>query len=297
MDRINGAGHVAHRFVTEDVATARPPTEITADWLNGIQEELAAVIESESVALSNASWTQLLGVLNTKLARCATPASVAAALAGAGYMNAAAVNDAIAAALAGYTPAVQVPTGVIVYAIWAAPKAGWLRLDGRTIGNAASGATSRANADCWPLYEDLWNTHSNTVCPIETSGGGATARGASAAADWAANKRLPLVDSRGAVLCDLDDGAGRDGSGRVQGSYLPESVGPHTHPLWGVSSALANSTVDGFGNGPSTAISGEESGTHAFIQTNAAGEPLMQAPPGATQNKVRDVAERAYIKM
>lgn len=42
MDRINGAGHVNHMFVAEDVPTNRPPTEITEDWLNGVQEELAA---------------------------------------------------------------------------------------------------------------------------------------------------------------------------------------------------------------------------------------------------------------
>lgn len=42
MDRINGAGHVNHMFMAEDVPTNRPPTEITDAWLNGIQEELVA---------------------------------------------------------------------------------------------------------------------------------------------------------------------------------------------------------------------------------------------------------------
>lgn len=51
MDRINGAGHVDHRFVAEDVATNRPPTEITEIWLNGVQEELCAFIESQGFAL------------------------------------------------------------------------------------------------------------------------------------------------------------------------------------------------------------------------------------------------------
>jgi hypothetical protein len=45
MDRIDGAGHVDHMFVVEDVATSRPPTEITAEWLNGVQEENLGVIE------------------------------------------------------------------------------------------------------------------------------------------------------------------------------------------------------------------------------------------------------------
>lgn len=65
MDRINGAGHVNRRFVTEDAATSRPPTEVTDTWLNGIQEEIAAVIEGAGVVLSSASNTQLLAALNT----------------------------------------------------------------------------------------------------------------------------------------------------------------------------------------------------------------------------------------
>lgn len=51
MDRINGAGHVAHMFVAEDVPTNRPPTECTAEWLNMIQEELAKFPESIGKAL------------------------------------------------------------------------------------------------------------------------------------------------------------------------------------------------------------------------------------------------------
>lgn len=71
-------------------------------------------------------------------------------------------------------------------------KTGWVLGDGRTIGNAASGATSRANADTILLFTELWNNTSSTV-----SGG----RGASAAADFAANKTIvvPSVRGRGVV--------------------------------------------------------------------------------------------------
>lgn len=59
MDRINGAGHVDHMFVAEDVPTNRPPTEITEDWLNTIQEELAAVPEGVGMTLDPNNRTQV----------------------------------------------------------------------------------------------------------------------------------------------------------------------------------------------------------------------------------------------
>lgn len=59
MDRINGAGHVGHLFVAEDVALNRPPTEITPEWMNGVQEELASFIERYGIVLDVADNTQL----------------------------------------------------------------------------------------------------------------------------------------------------------------------------------------------------------------------------------------------
>src|SRR5262249_43017934 len=36
------------------------------------------------------------------------------------------------------------------------PVSGYVRLNGRTIGSAVSGATERANADCQSLFQELW---------------------------------------------------------------------------------------------------------------------------------------------
>lgn len=66
----------------------------------------------------------------------------------------------------------------------------WKILDGRTIGDASSGA-DWANADAEALFLFLYAHVSDTYCPV--SGG----RGASAAADWAAHKTLTIPDSRG----------------------------------------------------------------------------------------------------
>lgn len=64
--------------------------------------------------------------------------------------------------------------------------------NGGTIGSASSGATNRANADTADLFAFYWRITSNTDYPIQDSAGAASTRGASAAADFAANKRLPL---------------------------------------------------------------------------------------------------------
>jgi hypothetical protein len=66
--------------------------------------------------------------------------------------------------------------------------AGFVRLNARTIGSASSGATERANADTQALFEFLWNADAN----LAVSGG----RGATSAADWAANKTIALPDGR-----------------------------------------------------------------------------------------------------
>ena len=78
-------------------------------------------------------------------------------------------------------------------------RTGWVRDNGRTIGSASSGATERANADTSALFVYLWNTFSNTICPVSTG------RGANAAADFAANKTITLPDKRGYIAGGLDD--------------------------------------------------------------------------------------------
>src|SRR6185312_3516663 len=86
-------------------------------------------------------------------------------------------------------------------------RSGWVRDNGRTIGSPTSGASERANSDCQLLYVFLWTTYSDTICPV--NGG----RGASAAADWSANKYIGLPDLRGYVPGGLD-GMGNSPAGR-----------------------------------------------------------------------------------
>lgn len=107
---------------------------------------------------------------------------------------------------------------------------GWVKENGGTIGNAASGATTRANADTLNLFTLLWGEFSNTVLPIQTSSGAASTRGASAAADFAANKRMPLFDSRTRFLRGADDGLGFDATLTV-GLSQADAIKNHKHPF------------------------------------------------------------------
>ena len=119
---------------------------------------------------------------------------------------------------------------------WIAPMArltapaGWLLIDGKTIGGAASGATARANADTWLLFEQVWAFPSVAV-PIFDSVGVASVRGASAAADFAAGKRLALfTPDGGAFLRMWAPGQTRD-AGRAAGSVQEDEFEAHYHDI------------------------------------------------------------------
>jgi hypothetical protein len=88
------------------------------------------------------------------------------------------------------------PVGAVQAFARSTAPAGWLSANGNTIGSASSGATN-ASADYSALFAALWDNWSNTDLPILDSAGAASTRGASATADFSANKRLPLPDLRG----------------------------------------------------------------------------------------------------
>jgi microcystin-dependent protein len=94
-------------------------------------------------------------------------------------------------------PTTVYQTGDIKHRYGTGTHTGWVRANGRTIGSAPSGATERANADTQALFEYLW-----TADPILVV---STGRGASANADWVANKTIALPDFRGRVLAGNDD--------------------------------------------------------------------------------------------
>jgi hypothetical protein len=89
-------------------------------------------------------------------------------------------------------------TGDLIIGFKPGVRAGAVRLNGGTIGNAVSGATERANADTADLFAFNWNNFDDTICPV--SGG----RGANALADYTANKTLTLPSGRGKTIFGSD---------------------------------------------------------------------------------------------
>ena len=99
-------------------------------------------------------------------------------------------------------PERQVQTGMIHPEFVNAPKPGYCRLNGKTIGNGTtSGPNSeRANPDTIDLFTYCWNSMPDEIAPVLPGG-----RGASAASDFGANKTLGLPSMRGVTFAGLDD--------------------------------------------------------------------------------------------
>lgn len=124
------------------------------------------------------------------------------------------------------TPADNTKWAPVVYAIgeltgvskkyWGStlPAGGYVWENGQTIGNTGSGANF-ADPSALALFTLLWTSIANAALPIQDSSGAATTRGSSAAADWAALKRLPTPDSRGRVPAGNDAMGGTTPAGRL----------------------------------------------------------------------------------
>lgn len=95
---------------------------------------------------------------------------------------------------------------------------GWILMDDGTIGSATSGATTRANADTEVLFTVLWD-----ILALAVSGG----RGASAAADFAANKTIEVPKALGRALVGADPG----NAVLARSANLGETTGSETHVL------------------------------------------------------------------
>lgn len=133
---------------------------------------------------------------------------------------------------------------------------GFVRANGRTIGNLASGATERAAADTVALFSFLYDADTN----LAVSGG----RGVSAAADYAANKTLTLPDARGRVLAGLDD-MGSTAASRYTGATFDAgdaiTLGATAH-----GASIAKTNLPNYGldlTGASTQVNARQNGISA----------------------------------
>ena len=151
--------------------------------------------------------------------------------------------------------------------VWWSPisgsRDGAVRCNGRSIGSGASSASERANNDTEALFTFLWNHLADAQAAVP---GG---RGASAAADWAANKTIALPDMRGGGPVGLDDMGNSaassyadvffaNGDSTTAGSFAgtnaqtvdTDNIKAHTHTL----GSLTVDTESNHTHGPGTLV-------------------------------------------
>lgn len=104
-------------------------------------------------------------------------------------------------------------TGDLKFTLKATADQGWVMCNDSTIGNVASAASNKG-ISTKALYVLLWNNVSNTYAPVSTG------RGASAEADFNANKTLTLTRVLGRALAGA--GAGSGLTSRALGEILGE---------------------------------------------------------------------------
>jgi microcystin-dependent protein len=132
-------------------------------------------------------------------------------------------------------------TGAKMDTILEGPYPGWVMAAGKTIGNASSGGTERANADTQALFIG-WHkatASQNALYPIQDSSGGASTRTTAGTADenaltdFNANKRLPLPNLRSRAFVGLDNMGGTSANTITDAAadILGGTLGTATHTL------------------------------------------------------------------
>lgn len=183
-------------FTDGDPELGVPRSLLKAEWPNMIQRELIALVQSAGLVLDSSDFTQVLQAVTSM-----------------GF-----------------------ETGDLKYSYRAVPSFGWLLIDGKTIGNADSGATSLAAASAENLFVFLWENFDDALCPV--SGG----RGLDAASDFGADKTIRLFDDRGLFHRVWDNGAGVDAA-RALGSAQDSQNKSHSHFLANTDTAADPATL------------------------------------------------------
>jgi hypothetical protein len=116
-------------------------------------------------------------------------------------------------------------TGDMLWLPITGTRSGWVRSNGRTIGNGSSGATERANSDTQALFEYLWNNFSNTFCAVSSG------RGASATADFNASKTIATLDMRSKGIFGLDTMGNSAASVTGGSSTAADAIGASTYTV------------------------------------------------------------------
>lgn len=171
-----------------------------------------------------------------------------------------------------------VATGVILDYVGSSLPTGYVWPNGQTIGSASSLATGRANADTANLFTLLWNSWADAQAPVLPGG-----RGATAAADFAANKTIALPDLRGRVVAALDNLGGASAASRLTSTTMTPD-GTTRGATGGTQTSTAATTSTGTGSGT---IAGTTSGTltvTGYVVTNVKGVGISAGETAAPGN-------------
>lgn len=153
---------------------------------------------------------------------------------------------------------------------------GWIPLNDGTIGNASSGATTRARADTWLLYKLIWENTSNADCPVSSGKGG------SAVSDWNANKTIRLPLTSGRVLADRGTGILALGNAYGEATHtltLPE-IPSHNHS----GSNFAVGTFSATSGGGKFSVTGSSGGAGVTVVSNGEDKPHNNIQPTVNYN-------------
>jgi hypothetical protein len=156
-------------------------------------------------------------------------------------------------------------TGDVKWRMDAAILPGWVRMNGRTLGAAGSGATEFADASASALFTFLWTTFADTIASVV---GG---RGASAAADFSAGKQITIPTMQGLTAAGLDD-MGSSPAGRMQTiTNITLTAGSTTATVADSSRLIRGMVVIATGISAGTVVTGISGATITLSQPAAAG--------------------------
>jgi len=199
-------------------------------------------------------------------------------------------------------------TGDIKFTMDPIDQVGWIEAAGLSIGNGASGATGRANADTANLFAFFWHATRRAAwsITIQASDGAGSTFGADAATDFAANKRLVMPDiskrfprSSGSGL-DVGTKETNQNKAHTHAGSSIASNGSHTHNVsmtangrFGLNASASNE--EDFGSSDSIKGSGTR---HMTVSTDGAHtHDLTIASDGGTEARPDSFVVRALVRL
>lgn len=183
-------------FVEKNLSLGVPGTQITKDWLNGIQEEIATVIEEAGLELDGGDFGQLHQAIAQLISSAVT-----------------AVNGGI-------------PSGTRCVFAQAAAPTGWTQVTDASLDNRmlriVTGGGGGTGGTHSPILMDVVPAHSHGVSGVSVAAAGAHTH------DYGANKAINYADTAGNYTAII--GIGAENWDQVEDT---SAAGSHTHSLSG----------------------------------------------------------------